>query len=160
MKKIFTLLAVMIALCGCVNIQYTGVTAEPYPDDAPPVAVFYDAARITRPYKVLGTATATANYREAGSDRMIDALKKKAKESGANAILITSHQVTAQWQEPVGSPSFTTAWDFDEMESNWRIINQDVDQGFVNNMRYSGSHTTSGSSNNFTRTIKAEFLRY
>ena len=159
MKKFFAVTAVIAFCCGCVNIEYAGTVAEAYPSTAP-VAVFYNASKITRSYKILGTATATANYREAGSDRMLEALKQRARESGANAILITSHRVVSGGATAENVPLFNTAWDYDEMEGNWRLINQDVDQGFVNNMRDSGSYTTSGSTNNFTRIIKAEFLRY
>ena len=160
MNKIFSVLAAVLFCCGCVSVEYSGSTAEPRAENAPPIAVYRNKKEITRQYKVLGIATASGNYREVGSDRLIKALKEKAEKCGADAIVITDEKVTADQAQAVNSPSFTTAWDNDEVESNWQIINQDTDLGFVNNYRDSGTTTTSGSTNNFTRTISAEFLRY
>ena len=158
---IFPVLAVLLVLCsGCVSIEYSGSVEPALAPDAPPVVVFYDAAKITRPYEVLGVATASANYREAGNDKIINALKEKARECGANAVLITSIRVEVSKMGSQTSSAFMTSWDYDEVESNWQLIYRDVDQGFVNNMRDGGSFTTDGSANNFTRVIRAEFLRY
>jgi len=67
--------------------------------------------------------------------------------------------VRADQEAAVSNPTFTTALDFDETEGNWRQIYKDVDRDFVNTRRNRTS-TTAGSSNHFTRIIRAEFLRW
>ena len=158
MKKIAAFLFAAVVFCGCVNVEYDGKCASPVAKDVK-IAVFTDSAKITRPYTVLGKATASGNYQEVSRDRMIDKLQEKAAECGANAILIVEHQVRADQEAPVSTPAFTTALDFDETEGNWRQIYKDVDRDFVNTNRNRTS-TTAGSSNNFTRIIRAEFLRW
>ena len=160
MNKIFAVAILTAIFCGCVNIEYTGQTA-PRQNTGARIAVFTDPARITRPYTVLGSATASGNYREVNTQTMLDKLREKAAECGANAILITDHRVVADPNEPVvNNPSFMTSLDYDDTDGgDWRQIYADVDRNFVNPYR-NFSTTTSGSTNNFTRIIRAEFLRY
>lgn len=158
MKIFAALSAAVLLLAGCVNIKYTGAVAEPAADNVN-IAVFTDSAGIKRAYTVLGKATASGNYQEVSRDRMIAKLKEKAAECGANAILIVEHQVRADQEDASSNPAFTTALDYDDTEGNWRQIYKDVDRDFVNPQRNRTS-TTAGSSNNFTRIIRAEFLRW
>lgn len=156
MKQLFALLSAVIMLCGCVSVEYSGQSAPAREGDAQ-IAVFTDSAKITRKYTVLGQATARGNYQEVSRDRMIAKLKDKAAECGASAILIVEHQVIADQDKASVNPAFTTALDYDETEGNWRQIYQDVDRNFVNTRRGRTS-TTAGSTNHFTRVIRAEFL--
>ncbi|MBE6356482.1 MAG: hypothetical protein E7058_05140 [Lentisphaerae bacterium] len=158
MKKLIISVFAAAIFSGCVNIEYTGECAQAVAEDAN-IAVFTDSAKITRKYTVLGQASASGNYQEVSRDRMIAKLKEKAAECGANAILIVEHQVRADQEAAVSNPTFTTALDFDETEGNWRQIYKDVDRDFVNTRRNRTS-TTAGSSNHFTRIIRAEFLRW
>ncbi|MBE6375048.1 MAG: hypothetical protein E7050_01160 [Lentisphaerae bacterium] len=158
MKKLFAFIAAAAFFCGCVNIEYSGTTAGVRESDAQ-IAVFTDSARITRSYTVLGTATASGNYQDVSRDRMIEKLRDKAAQCGADAILIVEHQVTADDNAPAANPAFMTAYDYDTTEGNWKQLYEDVDRNFVNTNRNRTS-TTAGSSNNFTRIIRAEFIRY
>ena len=93
MKKFAALLFAAV-LCGCVSVEYHGECAAAREGDAQ-IAVFTDATKITRPYTVLGTATASGNYQEVSRDRMIDKLRSKAASCGADAMLIVEQQVIA-----------------------------------------------------------------
>ncbi|MBR7120628.1 MAG: hypothetical protein IKC94_00115 [Lentisphaeria bacterium] len=160
MSRIFVLCALAAFLGGCVNIEYTGKTFQRQETDAQ-IAVFTDPGRITRPYTVLGTATASGNYREVSSDRMLCKLREKAAECGANAILITDHRVVVTDNGSVnGDPAFMTSLDYNETDGgDWRQIYADVDRNFVNPGR-NLSTMSGGNVNNFKRIIRAEFLRY
>ena len=158
MKHLFALISAAVILGGCVNIEYTGTTAEVRDTEAQ-IAVFTDSARITRPYTVLGTATASGNYQEVSRDRMISKLREKAAECGADAILIVEHQVVADAKQLTSNQAFMTVYDYDTTEGNWKQLYEDVDRNFVNTRRNHTS-TTAGSTNFFTRIIRAEFLRY
>ncbi|MBE6365337.1 MAG: hypothetical protein E7053_06250 [Lentisphaerae bacterium] len=160
MRKAFALIAITAILCGCVNIEYTGKTAPRQESDAQ-IAVFTDPARITRPYTVLGSATASGDYREVSTQNMINKLREKAAECGANAILITDHRVIDDDHAAVVSnPVFMTSLDYNDTDGgDWRQIYADVDRNFVNPYR-NFSTTTGGSANNFRRVIRAEFLLY
>lgn len=158
MKQFMTMLAAVIVLSGCVSIEYTGKNAPPRDDDEQ-IAVFTDSAKITRKYELLGQAVARGSYQEVSRDRMIGKLREKAAEAGADAILIVEHQVLSDQENAVSSPTFMSALDYDETEGNWKQIYTDVNRDFVNTRRNQTS-TTAGSSNHFTRVIRAEFLRW
>lgn len=158
MKKLFAFTAVAMLFCNCVSVEYSGTTAE-IRENGAQIGVFTDSARISRPYTVLGTATASGNYQDVSRDRMIEKLKERAAECGADAILIVEHQVIADADAASSNPAFMTAYDYDNTEGNWKQLYEDVDRNFVNTSRNRTS-TTAGSSNNFTRVIRAEFLRY
>ena len=92
-------------------------------------------------------------------DRMIEKLRNNAGRCGADAILIVEHQVVTDDNIPAANPAFMTAYDYDTTEGNSKQLYADVDRNFVNTNRNRTS-TTAGSSNNFTRIIRAEFIRY
>ena len=158
MRKIFAFAAAAI-LCGCVSIEYNGQTAAPLADDIQ-VAVFNDPGRITRPYTVLGQASARGDYRETGSDRLIAKLRDKAAKCGANAIIITEHQVIADASGQIStSPKFSSDIKRIDTGSSWETISEGSDLYFANSKR-NKTVTTAGSVNNFTRIIRAEFIKY
>lgn len=158
MKNIFAFAAVMLLSAGCVNIEYTGKTANVRDTDAQ-IAVYTDSAKITKAYTVLGQAVASGNYQDVSRDRMIAKLREKAASCGADAILIVEQQVLLDQARTAANPAFMTAFDYDETEGNWKQIYEDVDRNFVNTNRNRTS-TSAGSTNNFVRVIRAEFIRY
>ena len=156
--KIFSALLSAILLCGCVSVEYEGECAAARKDDTP-VAIFTDATRISRPYTVLGKASASGNYQEVSRDRMIAKLREKAADCGADAMLIVEQQVIAGDSPVASNPVFSTSFDFDSTDGNWRQLTRDLDQDFVNTRR-NRTTTTAGSINNFRRIIRVEFLRW
>ena len=158
MKNFIAAVVAAITLCGCVNIEYQGKTAAVRQTDAP-IAVFTGKAQIITPYTVLGEATARGSYQEVSRDRMIRKLKEKAAACGADAILIVEQQVISDKTAVAVNPAFMTAFDYDETEGNWKQLYEDVDRNFVNPER-NRTTTSAGSINDFTRIIRAEFLRY
>ncbi len=79
---------------GCATVQYDGPVFEP----TEKVIVYYDSTRIQRKYEVMGTATASTWYSYRG-DILRASLLKKARASGADAVLIQSVH------EKIGSPA-------------------------------------------------------
>jgi hypothetical protein len=158
MKNIFCAIAVVFVFCGCVNIRYDGKTAEPRNTDAK-IAIYTDSSKIQRQYAVLGQATARGNYQEVSRDRMIAKLQEKAVECGADAMLIVEQQVLFDTPRVSANPAFMTAFDYDETEGNWKQLYEDVDRNYVNT-EDNITTTSAGSTNNFIRVIRVEFIRY
>ena len=159
MKKFFCL-AFLAAVCGsgCVSYEYTGEKLPPKSSDGK-VAVFTDSAKIAKPYQVLGTARVSGNYQEVSRDRMVEKLRSKARDCGADAILIIEQQVIPDELKVSGNPVFSTAFDYDDTSGNWSQLYRDVDRNFANSDR-NRTTTSAGSANNFRRVIRAEFLRF
>ena len=57
------------------------------------------------------------------------------------------------------NPAFMTAFDYDETEGNWKQLYEDVDRNYVNT-EDNITTTSAGSTNNFIRVIRVEFIRY
>ena len=111
-------------------------------------------------YMYVGQASASGDYRETGSDRLIAKLRDKAAKCGANAIIITEHQVIADDSGQIStSPKFSGGPERVDTGNSWNAISEDSDLNFANSKRHTPV-TTSGSVNNFTRIIRAEFIRY
>lgn len=156
---------------GCVSYEYTGEKLPPKEGDGK-IAVYTDSAKIAKAYQVLGTARVSGNYQEVSRDRMVEKLRDKARDCGADAILIVEQQVIPGDLKVARNPVFTTAFDYDDTNGNWSQLSRDVDQNFAapggngialgSRVTVGGGSTTSsaGSANNFRRVIRAEFLRY
>jgi len=159
MKKSFLLLLALLLLgTGCISVEYTGEKLAPRADNEK-VFVYSDSASVKKAYTVLGTATVSGNYRDVSRDRMIAKLRDEARSCGADAILIVEQQVLPCDTKSTANPVFMTAFDYDETNQSWSQLYRDVDRNFVNSDR-NRSETTAGSTNNFKRVIRAEFLRF
>ena len=86
-KSIFSILlvAATLILFACTSVNYNGPTYKP----TKKVKIFYSKERIKKPYKVMGKATASTWYSYQNRS-LRPALVEKAKECGADAILIHS----------------------------------------------------------------------
>ena len=85
-KSLFLLVSgFSLLLCSCVSVDYTGPTYTP----TKKIDVFYGKEQIKKPYKVMGKATGSTWYTYQ-SDSLIPAIIAKAKECGADAVLIDS----------------------------------------------------------------------
>ena len=157
-NSLFAAVAVLLLTSGCISMEYTGEKLPPRQGDAK-IAVFSDSAKIGKAYTVLGTAVVSGNYQDVSRDRMIKKLREEAKNCGADAILLVEQQVVPGTSASSANPVFMTAFDYDDSDQNWSQLYRDVDRNFVNTRR-NKSNTTAGSSNNFKRIIRAEFIRY
>ena len=85
--------------------------------------------------------------------------EKKMTSIGGQAV-IEGVMMRGPYKTAVAvNPAFMTAFDYDETEGNWKQLYEDVDRNFVNPER-NRTTTSAGSINDFTRIIRAEFLRY
>lgn len=156
--KHFAFLFIVAMFCGCVNIEYTGKTAEPRDNDVL-IVIFTDPAKVGKKYTVLGEASASGNYREVSRDRMISKLRDKAAECGADAIIIKEQQVIFDENKADNRGSFRSAFDQDNGPDSWKPFADSVDRDYVNTSRGRNANAN-GSNSCFTRIIRAEFIRY
>lgn len=83
-------LLAIVALSGCIS---TNAVRLGQPNQYPPVKpeevqVFMTAADVKGEYDKVAIINAEGNYNFANDERMINAMKKKAAQYGANAIII------------------------------------------------------------------------
>ncbi len=86
MKRLIGPLAVLVVLIGCTSINYLG---ESYPPTEH-VDLYFSEADIDSEYTVVGRIVATANASEMlySSDKFTQAILKKAREKGADGVVI------------------------------------------------------------------------
>ncbi|MCQ2379031.1 MAG: hypothetical protein MJ016_07505 [Victivallaceae bacterium] len=147
------LAAASAALCaGCISYHYEGESAAG-PTDADELKIYTEVARVPRKYRVLGTATVSADYQQVSREQLIKKLRSEAAEHGANAILLVEQQVLPTDTAKVDIAG-RRAIDNDMGSDSWRNIHTDVD-GEYGNVR-----KTPGTTTLYSRTIRAEFLRF
>ncbi len=158
MKKFLTVFVFAVLFCGCINIQYNGKTADKKAGDVL-VAVFANADKVNRKYTILGEAEASGNYLETSRDDMIAKLREKARECGADAIIIKEQKVVSESGKEISGGVFRSAFDQEGTPENWQNFARTVDRDYVNTNR-SANNTASGTNRNMTRIIKAVFITY
>jgi hypothetical protein len=86
LKHPISLAAVLIILLGCTTINYIG---ESYPPTQH-VDLYFSEEDIEKEYNVVGRIIATANSSEDvySSDKFTKAILKKAREKGADGVVI------------------------------------------------------------------------
>jgi hypothetical protein len=86
MKLRFCIPVVFLLLAGCASINYLG---ESYPPTQH-VDLFFSEEDVKKEYKVIGRMEATADADELiySSDKFTDAILKKAREKGADGVVI------------------------------------------------------------------------
>ena len=157
MKIVLTALsaAVLLFSAGCVSYSYKGKKEAA---STAGVTVFSDSGKILRPYKVLGVAVVSGNYRQVSRDRMIAKLTSEAKKNGADAVLIVEQQVLpGNMTADSRDKRFFTAFDYDDTSSSWGELYRDVDVT-IGNIGKESSY--GGAAGDYRRVIRAEFLRY
>jgi hypothetical protein len=93
-KAILSALALILVGCASSSVQRIGTAAfAPLPETAK-VVVFTQASQITGPYEEIGIISYTnpGKYRVMTLGDAIEDLKEKAREVGANAIIIDKSQ--------------------------------------------------------------------
>jgi hypothetical protein len=156
-KSLFTLAVSLFAamLSGCMSYSYEGKTEAPV--KAPEyIKIYHDSSKIGKKYTVLGTATVSGYARDVSSNRMLEKLRSEAHKCGACAILIVEQQLVSADSDSEAQP-FTTAFDFDDTDRNWRQIYQDIDRNFANTRRVPNAHVNPGAER---RIIRAEFVKW
>jgi hypothetical protein len=86
MKCLFIATTLLTVVLGCASIQYIG-------DSYPPtehIDLYFSEYDVTREYTVIGRLLATANVEEPlySSEKFTEAIRKKAREKGADAVII------------------------------------------------------------------------
>jgi len=87
MKSLKVLFPVLTILCGCATINYIG-TSYPPTDN---VDLYFSEADIEKEYRVVGRIVATADADEMfySSEKFTEAILKKAREKGADGVVIS-----------------------------------------------------------------------
>ncbi|MCK5843569.1 MAG: hypothetical protein KAG97_02605 [Victivallales bacterium] len=135
-----------VLICSCATVKYTGPTYA----STKQVAVFYGKTQIKKPYTVMGKATVSSWYAYQ-SESLIPALVEKAKDCGADAILIESINERI-YASPVNCN------DEDSSES----IRSSVDpaEGVKTQERILPSDNSGGTESVDVSNIAAKFLKY
>ena len=153
MKTTFLLtITAVCLLSGCISYDYQGTVLDTPADT---VQIYTDASKIDiKQYTVLGSATASGNSQSVSGNDIYAKLSSKAKECGADTILVTSYQVVPT----ANSHNDTVNANFDSGDSNvsWQSIGRDVDNNYGN---VRGITNTSASAGSYRRIIKAQFLK-
>lgn len=146
--------AALMFVTACMHIDYKG---EMLPATNK-VEIFTDKAKITQPFKVIGNAMASGPYDKYTLDEMKKALKEKAMESGADAVLITSHEVIPDDQVRRDQFYSSTVGKSvnDDSSDDISRIRQDFDKNYG---QY-GQSDKKSEVRTYKRVIKAEFLKY
>jgi len=153
MSAMFFLTAAIGLLAGCVSCEYSGESAGA---ETERVGIFTDSSKIDRPYRVLGRAVVSGNYRDVSRERMMEKMVSRAKKCGADAILIVEQQVLPAGE--VSRPAFDTAYDFNDTNRSWQQLDRDFDLTYGEIGRKKTSNIESV--NSYRRVIRAEFLKY
>ena len=149
---LFLAAAVLCLLCGCISYEYQGTKLS---TPSATAVIYTDPSQLVLDdYTVLGTAVASGNTFNISQNDIYRKLSIKARECGADVILITFCQITAIAQSRKG----TVNANFDSSDSNtsWQIIGRDVDNNYGNIRGISNEDVSAGS---YQRTIKAQFLK-
>jgi PBP1b-binding outer membrane lipoprotein LpoB len=151
MKNILFLICCIFILSGCVSYDYVG---EKLPEPTLSVKVCTDSAAIPqKEYTVLGNATVSGNSQEISKEEMLEKLVAKAKDCGADIVLVTGHQVVPAATRETGE--FSAAFDYDNSSSGWQQLSRDIDLNY-GNVR---SRNSTRSVNTYRRVIKARFIK-
>jgi len=151
--SIFVLAAAAVLLAGCVSYEYSGENGGAETDS---VGVFTDSSKISRPYRVLGRAVVSGNYRDVSREKMMETMISRARKCGADAILIVEQQVIPAGE--ANRPVFDTSFDFNDTNRSWRQLDRDFDLTYGEVGRKKTSNVESV--NSYRRIIRAEFLKY
>ena len=88
--RLLPALSLLLMLGACVNTSAVqlGTPGQFPPTDPEQVQVFLTEADVKVPFDKVALINAEGNYQYANDERMIKAMKKKAAEMGANAIIL------------------------------------------------------------------------
>ena len=148
MKKKYIWLLLVLLLSGCVLYEYHGIKEPPTTE----VTVYADGQSVTAKYVLLGTATVSGNYPNTSRQTLLKKLQTEAMKNGANAVIITEDRIIPG-KTQAGQPLFYTAFDYDNMESYWRLLYQDIDWYFAGKNRIFTLTT-------YKRVIRADFVKF
>jgi hypothetical protein len=86
MKRVIIATAFLTAVLGCTSIQYLG---DSYPHTEH-VDLYFSENDVPQNYTVIGRLVATANVDEPfySDEKFTEAIRKKAREKGADAVVI------------------------------------------------------------------------
>lgn len=106
MKHLIPLMPVLFAVLGCATINYVG---ESYPPTQQ-VDLYFSKEEIETEYTVVGRILATANSDEMfySSDKFTQAILKKAREKGADAVVILGFEKVITGKSESGHRTETT----------------------------------------------------
>jgi len=153
-RTVFSAAAAFLFLNACMHVDYKG---EELPATSK-AEIFMDKSKITQPFKVIGNAMASGPYDKYPLDEMKKALKEKAMESGADAVLVTSHEVIPDDQ--VRRDQFYSATVGKSVNDDSSDDLSRIRQDFDKNYGQYGQSDNKSEVRTYKRVIKAEFLKY
>jgi hypothetical protein len=115
-------------LCGCMNVECVmQETFEPVEE----VKVYSQSEDVPYTYKVIGVCQTEGNYTEFSYDDMINRMISKAKENGADGIIIYGMRVVPDGRVVQTSPLRSTLDGSSSASGNpWEEIGRDFGGGY------------------------------
>ena len=150
--KILSLCAVFtLFFCGCMSVDC--VMTETF-EPVEKVEKFNNAKEIPHDYTVIGVCQTEGNYTEFSYDDMMKRIVEKAKENGAEGILMLGMRVVPDGRVVQTSP-LRDSLDSSSNGSPWGEIGKDFGGGYgsIRSKSYGASQT-------YDRIIRVQFIRY
>ena len=141
-------------LTGCMSVEYQGKNYHPTTD----VKIYENKEKIPFDYTTIGKCRVAGDYNKYSQEDIYAALIKKAKEEGADAILIYAYQIVAAGSESERSQDYMSVWsDSSNETSGWNQLQKDFDGGYGEIGKNKDSQIYS---NTYNRIVRAWFLKY
>jgi hypothetical protein len=144
----------LLFLTGCLSVEYQGKNYQPTTD----VKIYENKEKIPFDYATIGKCRVAGDYNKYSQEDVYAALIKKAKEEGADAILIYAYQIVAAGSESERSQDYMSVWSDSTNEvSGWNQLQKDFGGGYGEIGKDKSKETYS---NTYNRIVRAWFLKY
>lgn len=146
--------ALLFLTAGCMSVEYEGKDYPPTTD----VKIYENKEKIPFEYITMGKCRVSGDYDKYSQEAIYDGLIQKAKEEGADAILIYAYQIVAAGSESERSQDYMSVWaDEGSQTSGWNRLEKDFSGGYGEIGKKKSDETYS---NTYNRIVRAWFLKY
>lgn len=147
-------LALLFLATGCMSVEYEGKDYPPTAD----VKIYENKEKIPFEYITMGKCRVAGDYDKYSQEEIYAKMIKKAKEEGADAILIYAYQIVAAGSESERSQDYMSVWaDEGSQTSGWNRLEKDFAGGYGEIGKDKNKDTYS---NTYNRIVRAWFLKY
>ncbi len=155
-SSILAAIPFMLFFNSCMNVQYVGKSFPPTKN----AAVYMHESEIpVKHYSIIGKAVATGHYNDYSGDDIKEGLRNKARENGADAVLIIDYEVLPNRyvrEDQMLSEKRTNAWSIpDDSGSTIKNMRQNFDYGYGDVGKAPSNRVKT-----YKRVYRALFLKY
>ncbi len=144
----------LLLFTGCMSVEYQGKNYPPTTD----VKIYENKEKIPFDYISIGKCRVSGDYNKYSQEDIYASLINKAKEEGADAILIYAYQIVGSGSEAERSQDYMSVWSDSSNEvSGWNQLQKDFSGGYGEIGKDNSKETYS---NTYNRIVRAWFLKY